>query len=238
MERVKLEANSRERKGKLTALRKTGLVPGILYGRKQEPKNLQLPTKNLEKVLAAESGLNTIFDLLIDSKPMGLVRIREYQADPITRKFLHVDFQTVDLKEKIEVEVPVHIVGKPEGVKQGGILEQQRRILHLKCFVTSIPDHIEIDVSHLVIGQSVHADEVKLPEGVEFPHATNFPIVGVIPPTKEEEAKPADVAAVVVEGEVAPVAEGAAAAGSPKPEKGKAEEPKGKEEKKKKEEKK
>lgn len=238
MEKIKLEANLREKRGKLTALRKTGLVPGILYGHKQESKLLQLPTKNLEKALTAVSGLNTIFDLLVDGQSMGLVRIREYQADPMKRKFLHVDFQTVDLKEKIEVEVPVHIVGKPEGVKQGGILEQQRRILHLKCFVTSIPDHIEIDVSHLEIGQSVHADEVKLPEGTEFPHATNFPIVGVIPPTKEEEVKPTEVAAVVVEGEEAPSAEGAVAGGGAKPEKGKTEEPKAKEEKKKKEEKK
>lgn len=239
MEKIKLEANGRSKKGGLASLRKTGVIPAVLYGKKKEPTMLQLTLKTLEKAIQSETGLNTIFDLSVDGNGEGLVRIREYQADPLKRNLIHVDFQTVDLKEKIEVDVPVHITGKAAGVKNGGILEQQRRSLLLKCLVTNIPDHIEIDVSPLEIGQSVHADEVQLPEGVEFPHGTNFVIVAVVPPVKEEEVKPADAAAVAVEG--APAAEGAPAtaaegakapAGAAKPEKGKAEEPKKKEEKK------
>ena len=97
--------------------------------------------------------------------------------------------------------------------------------------VTNIPDDIEIDVSALEIGNSIHADAVQLPEGVEFPHGTNFIIVAVVPPVKEEEVKPADVGAVIVEG--APAAEGVAAptAGEAKGEKAKPEEAKGKEDK-------
>ncbi len=234
MEKIKLEANGRDKKGGLSALRKTGVIPAVLYGKKREPKILQLPLKSLEKAIRSETGLNTIFDLTVDGKGEGLVRIREYQADPLKRNLIHVDLQAVDLKEKIEVEVPVHIIGKAAGVKNGGILEQQRRSLLLKCLVTNIPDHIEIDVSPLEIGQSVHADEVQLPEGVEFPHETNFVILAVVPPVKEEEVKSAEAAAVAATAEGAPAVGGAAAApaaGEPK-EKGKAEEAKGKETKK------
>lgn len=215
MERLKLSATSREKVGSgLASLRRLGFVPGVIYGKKKEPKMVQVPFKDLEKATMTEAGFNAIFELAVDGKPEGLVRIREYQAHPIKRNFIHVDFQTVDLKEKIEVEVPIRIVGKAEGVKQGGVLEQQRRSLLLKCLVTQIPEHIDIDVSKLEIGQGIHANELKLPEGVEFPHETNFVIVSVVPPTKEEEVAPA-IAAEAVPVEGAEAAPGAAPAGAP-----------------------
>lgn len=223
MEKIKLEAKPREKKGGLASLRSQGWVPAILYGKKTKPQMLQVPQAVLTKVTATEAGLNAIFNITIGGQSGGLVRIREYQADPIKRSFTHVDFQTVDLKEKIEVEVPIQITGKAQGVKDGGVLEQQRRTLHLKCLVSNIPDHIEMDVSLLKIGDSIHADELKLPEGVEFPHETNFTVVACVPPTKEEEVKP--VEAVAVEGEAAAAtAEGEAKAETGKgaaPEKGK-----------------
>lgn len=230
MEQIKLNAASREKAGKgLNQLRLSGFVPAILYGKKQTPQLLQVNMKEVERAVRSESGFNTIFDLTLDGKSSGLVRICDYQADPIKRLLTHLDFLTVDLKEKVVVEVPVHIVGKAEGVKLGGILEQQRRTLELKCLVTQIPDHIEIDVTALVIGQGIHANDVKLPEGVEFPHEQNFVIVAVVPPVKEEEVAPAPVEGAAVEGaaEGAPVEgaapkEGEAKAASVKEEKKKA----------------
>lgn len=216
MERISLESNLREGAGKnLGRMRREGKIPAILYGKQSVPKLLSVGEKSLEKAVSTEAGFNAIFNLNIEGKPEGVVRIREYQVDPIRRNFLHVDFQTVDLKEKIEVEVPIRITGKAEGVKKGGVLETLRRTLHLKCLVMNIPEHIDIDVSPLEIGQSVHADEIKLPEGVEFPHGTNFTIVAVVPPTKEEEVAPPPVAEAVAEG-AAP--EGAAAGETPKAE--------------------
>src|SRR3989338_5739894 len=216
MERLKLSAESRAAAGKgLSLLRAKGMCPGIIYGKKREPKMGQVVAKELEKATMTDAGFNAIFELSLDGKTDGLVRIRDYQAHPLKRNFTHVDFQAVDLKEKIEVEVPIHIVGKSKGVKEGGVLEQQRRTLHLKCLVSQIPEHIDIDVSNLDIGQGIHANEIALPEGVEFLHDTNFIVLSVVPPTKEEEAAPA----VAVEGAVAPVegapaAAGAAAAGA------------------------
>lgn len=229
MERIKLSAARREKAGKgLNQLRLSGFVPAILYGKKTTPQMLQVNVKEVEKALRSESGFNTIFDLTLDGKTSGLVRICDHQADPMKRFLTHLDFLTVDLKEKVVVEVPVHIVGKAEGVKLGGILEQQKRTLELKCLVTQIPDHIEIDVTALIIGQAVHANEVKLPEGVEFPHEQNFVIVAVVPPVKEEEAVTTPVEGAAVEGAV----EGAPAEGAPAKE-GETKEASAKEEKKK-----
>ncbi|MDO8527994.1 MAG: 50S ribosomal protein L25 [Deltaproteobacteria bacterium] len=206
MERLKLSADSRAKAGSgLPGLRSKGFVPGVLYGKKREPSLLQVPARDLEKATMTDAGFNAIFELTIDGKAEGLVRIREYQAHPIKRNFTHVDFQVVDLQQKVEVEVPIRLVGKSEGVKKGGVIEQQRRTLYLKCLVTNIPEHIDIDISALEIGQNIHANDIKLPEGVEFPHGTNFTVISVVPPTKEEEATPA--AAVAAAG--APVAEGA-----------------------------
>ena len=214
MEKLKLEASSRENIGKqLAGLRQKGFVPAVIYGKKFKPRMIQINHKTLEKATTTEAGFNAIFELSVDGKSEGLVRIREYQAHPLKRNFLHVDFQAIDLKEKIEVEVPIRIVGKAEGVKEGGVLEQQRRSLVLKCLPDRIPEHIDIDVSSLMIGQGIHANELKLPEGVEFPHETNFIIVSVVPPTKEEEVAPA-VAAEALPA-VAPGAAPAAAGKAP-----------------------
>lgn len=209
MERQKLEAQSRTKAGTgLGKMRRAGFVPGVVYGKKREAQTIiQVSLKDLDKAVRTEAGFNAIFELQIDGKEEGLVRIREYQAHPLKRVFSHVDFQTVDLTTRIEVEVPIQIIGKAEGLKEGGVLEQQRRSLILKCLVTQIPDHIEIDVTLLKIGQSVHADEIQLPEGVEFPHETNFVIVAVVPPTKEE-------AAVAPTAEVAAAVEGTAVEGA------------------------
>lgn len=212
MERLKLSAESRKKAGaELGKLRRGGFVPGVVYGKKKEPQMVKVALKDLDKAAGTEAGFNAIFELNVDGKSEGLVRIREYQSHPLNRVFTHVDFQAVDLKAKIEVEVPVHISGKAEGVKLGGVLEQQRRSLIVKCLATHIPDQIEIDVTPLMIGQSIHADEIQLPEGVEFPHETNFVVVAVVPPQKEEEAAPPPSEAAAVEGAAVP-AEGEAAA--------------------------
>lgn len=221
---MNLNASVREKAGAgLFTMRKQGWVPGILYGKKKEPQLLKIAHKDLEQATETSAGFNALFQLTIDGKPAGLVRIREYQAHLINRDFTHVDFQAIELTEKIEVEVPIRLVGTAKGVKdEGGVLEQQRRSLHLKCLVSAIPEHIDIDIAPLTIGMSIHADDLKLPEGVEFPHETNFTVCAVVPPTKEEEAKPAvDASAVIVESEKAGAApaEGAAKeGGAAKPE--------------------
>lgn len=185
MEKFSLNTQTRQAgKEHARKSRQRGFIPAVLYGKKQEPINIEVSSYELEKCTATKSGMNALFDLSIDGKD-HLARIIDFQADVIKRHYIHVDFQAVDLNEKIYVDVPLIFKGKPIGLQKGGILEQQRRSLHLRCAVSKIPDSIEIDITNLDVGSTIHADEVALPEGVEFPHETNFTICGVVTPTKE-----------------------------------------------------
>jgi len=209
VERISLNAEKRvtSTKGAIRQLRLGGKVPAILYGKKREPQMLSVDAKELSKTASTKAGLNVLVDLDVKGEGKTTVLIRDYQAHPIHRVFTHVDFQVIDVSEKIVVEVPIDLVGAAVGVKEGGILEQLMRKIEVRCLATQIPERIEVDVSELKIGDSIHSNQIKLAEGVEFLRTMIYTIVTVVPPTKEE--VPVAAAAAPVEG--APAAEGAAA---------------------------
>lgn len=222
MERILLKAEKRDltTKGAIRQLRVSGKVPAILYGRKKEPQMIAVNVADLLKATSTKAGLNVLLDLAVAGEKPATVLLRDYQAHPINRTFTHVDFQAIDVKERIVIEVPIELIGLAAGVKEGGILEQLLRKIELKCLPTQIPERIEINVEHLTIGDSIHSEGLKLPEGAEFAKTMNYTIATVVPPAKEE--VPAAVAeAVPVEGappaEGAPAAEGAAAPGAAPP---------------------
>ena len=226
MEKVQLTAKRRETgKGMAHRLRTSGMVPGILYGKKVEPVSLAVSTRDLVNATKTKAGMNVIVDLSIEGGDSGLAFIRDFQADPFRRDFTHIDFQAISMDEHIEIEIPIELVGECKGVKEGGVVDQSRRTLHIRSLPDHIPEKIVVDIAELDIGDSVHADDLKLPEGVEFPHAMNYAILSIVPPTKEEEvAAPAEgVEGEVAEGEEAAAAEGeeaAAAEGGEAKEKG------------------
>lgn len=230
MERITMTVEPRDTgKGVSRRLRTSGRVPGIIYG-KVKPIAVSVDRRELEKAVKTKSGMNVLFDLSVSGSDSGLALIRDYQADPFRREFVHVDFQAISLTDKIEVEVPVVLTGESIGVKEGGIIEQPKRTLQIRALPVSIPDKIEIDISALKIGDSFHSSEITLPEGTEFPQVVNFTIVAIVPPAKEEVAA---VAPVAVEGELAaPAVEGAPVAapaeGAAAPAKAPTEEKKGK----------
>lgn len=214
MERISLKAEKRESttKGDIRKLRLGGKVPAVLYGKKQEPAMIAVNESDVIRVTSTKAGLNVLVELEVAGAKPTTVLIRDYQAHPIHRNFTHVDFQAIDMTQKIVVEVPIELIGLAAGVKEGGILEQLLRKIELKCLPTKIPDRIEINVEHLMIGDSIHSADMSLPEGAEFPRAINYAIATVVPPVKEEvvaAAVPAE--GVPAEGAAAP-AEGAAAA--------------------------
>lgn len=220
MERMALEVTKRQlkTKGTITEMRINGQIPAILYGPKREPLPLTVKNDDIKKVICTQAGMNILLDLTIDGADKVVARIRDYQADSIKRNLTHVDFQAIDLTKKMSVDVPLRIVGKSEGVKQGGTLEQHRRTLSIRCLPTNMPEHIEIDVSSLMIGDSVHINDVKLPEGAECVHDNNYTLISILAPMKEEvavaaEAAPVEGAAPAAAG--APAAEGAAAGKAP-----------------------
>lgn len=196
METVQLSVELREGHGKGVArkVRAKGMVPGIIYGKGLENILIEVHPKEVLKALSGSAGMNALIEVQVPKHGKITAMVKDYQADIITRKFTHLDFVKVDLQQKIRVDVPVQIVGKAEGVKEGGILELVRREISVVCLPTAIPKGIEVEVSHLKIGQSIHIDDLKLPEGVEVPREVNFTIVSVVAPQAEE------VAAAPVEG--------------------------------------
>ena len=203
MERPVLTAEIREGVGKEKAkkLRAKGLVPAIFYGPKSQTISLVIDSKELAKALQTEAGENVLIDLDIRKGAQSdrkVVMLKDIQIDPLQRKTLHTDFYEVTMDEMVIVEVPVHLMGKPEGTKMGGILEQVRRVIQIQCFPGDIPKSIDIDVSPLKIGDSIHVQDIKV-EKAKIISDTNFTIATVVPPVVEEKVVEA-VAPEAVEG--------------------------------------
>jgi len=204
MERPVLPAEIREGigKGRARKLRAKGLVPAIFYGPRIQSIPLVIDAKELAKTLQTEAGENVLIDLDIrkgDRSERKVVMMKDVQIDPLQGTALHTDFYEVVMDEMITVEVPIHLVGKPEGTKMGGILEQVRRVIQIQCLPGDIPKRIDVDVSSLKIGDSIHVQEIQM-EKVKILSDANLTIATVVPPVVEEK---------VVEEVVAEAAEGA-----------------------------
>jgi large subunit ribosomal protein L25 len=190
MERPILTAEIREGVGKEKAkkLRAKGLIPAIFYGPRSQTIPLVIDSRELTKALQTEAGENVLIDLDIRKGAQSdrkVVMLKDIQIDPLQRKTLHTDFYEVTMDEMVIVEVPVHLMGKPEGTKMGGILEQVRRVIQIQCFPADIPKSIDIDVSPLKIGDSIHVQDIKV-EKAKIISDTNFTIATVVPPVVEE----------------------------------------------------
>jgi len=204
MERPVLTAEIREGIGKEKAkkLRAKGLIPAIFYGPKSQTIPLVIDSKELVKALQTEAGENVLIDLDIRKGTQSdrkVVMLKDIQIDPLQRITLHTDFYEVAMDEMVIVEVPVHLMGKPEGTKMGGILEQVRRVIQIQCFPGDIPKSIDIDVSPLKIGDSIHVQDINV-EKAKIISDTNFTIATVVPPVVEEEKVVEAVAPEAAEG--------------------------------------
>ncbi|HZI99790.1 MAG TPA: 50S ribosomal protein L25/general stress protein Ctc [Gemmatimonadaceae bacterium] len=169
MASANLSASARDNGGKGVArkLRSEGRVPAIVYGHGRDPLALSINTRELEKLLDHISAESTVIDLDIDGRPSRTL-IREIQRHPFKRQILHVDFQELVAGEKISVSIPIVLTGVPDGVRMdGGILDQTMRELEIEVDPSNIPNHVEVDVTKLMIGSSVHVRDLQLPEGVE-----------------------------------------------------------------------
>jgi len=188
-----LEAVYRERTGKgiCRKLRREGLVPAILYGRNQEPLPLAVRLSDLRRTFPTPEARASFITLVIKGLPEGEVRktalLREIRRDTLKDMVLHVDFQAVAMEEEIYMEVPIVLVGKPKGVEKGGLLEQVLRSVEVKGIAARIPAHIEVDVSNLDIGDTIHVEDLKV-EGVTITSDPSLAVATVVAPTEEEEA--------------------------------------------------
>ena len=207
MATVSLNANSRDGKGKGAArtLRSQGQVPAVIYGHGREPQPLALNARDLDKMLSHIQAESTVIEVTVGGQTAKTL-IREIQRHPIKRQILDVDFQALVAGEKVTVSIPIVLLGIPEGVRlEGGVLDQTLREIEIEVDPSNIPDHIEYDITNMVIGDSVHVSDLKVPEGVEFLDDPETSVAVLAAPRAVIE----EVAAVAepVEGEAGAVAE-------------------------------
>jgi large subunit ribosomal protein L25 len=191
LEQIDLKAQVRKKTGKgpARALRRDGRIPAILYGQKADSIMLSIDFKEFENIVKKVNIGSVLLNLQIQNgktitRP---AMIKELQTNPVTGAFLHIDFYEIDMQRKITVSVPVVTQGKSVGVEEGGHLQIVRRELELFCLPTAIPEAIEVDISDLTIGDSIHVQEIALPGDVELTEETDFTVITVLAPKVEEE---------------------------------------------------
>ncbi len=168
---VILKAERRDGTGKSVTrkLRQAGKVPAVLYGAGAEPVSLTLDAHQVLHTFQAISVENTIVNLEVEGEKAPVATlVREVQLHPYRTDLIHVDFLRVQKGVAVELEIPVHLVGTPAGVRNdGGVLDHNIHTLHVSCIPSAIPESIDVDVSALEIGDSVHLRDVEIPKGVE-----------------------------------------------------------------------
>lgn len=229
MERVSLEAKRRDGTGtsRVRKIRRQGLVPAVVYGRGREPVPVVVEGKALRASLHTHAGVNVLIDLSIadGSRSTETVMVREVQRGMFRREIIHVDFHTIDLTETLEAHVRLVFTGQAKGVvDDGGVLEIHLREVVVECLPAQIPESIEIDISALGVGDSLHASDIKMPAEVTMVTSAEEAIATVVMPKEIEEVAPAaaavpEAAAEAAAPEAAAPAEGKPAEKAAEPEK-------------------
>ena len=208
METLEIQADERQvgRKRDARRLRLAGKVPAILYGPKTEPVPLELNKKDFSSRIAGLEGSHLV-RLKSEASALAdkVALVKEMQYHPITGDVMHTDLYEVDLTATIQVNVPLHFVGKAVGVVRGGILQPIVREIEVECLPLDIPQFFNVEVSELDIGDAVHVEDLQMPENVTAIYESNFALVTVVPPTVEE--APTAAAAPAEGAAAAPVSE-------------------------------
>ncbi|HEX5408687.1 MAG TPA: 50S ribosomal protein L25 [Gemmatimonadaceae bacterium] len=193
MSTATLGATRRTTRGKGAArkLRQAEQVPGIIYGHNREPEMLTLDARALDQLLDRFSADTTVVELSVDGTATRTL-IREIQRHPFKRRILHIDFLELVAGEKVTVDIPLVLIGTPEGVKNsGGILDQILRELSVEVDPAEMPNHIDLDVTALGLNDSLHVRDLKLPAGLEALADPDATVCVVVPPRVEAEPTPA-----------------------------------------------
>jgi large subunit ribosomal protein L25 len=190
-------------------LRRRGLIPGVLYGR-EEPVSIAIPERDLRAALTTRGGLNAVLDVVVDGGKTHSSVLKEYQQDPVRGHLTHVDLQEVRLDQPIHATVPLTLHGEPAGVKEGGVLSQGANEVNVEALPMEVPEHLEIDVSELHIGDTLRLSALQVPAGVTLLDDLEIVLATVTQPTRVEEPEPAEEAEAVEGAEP-----GEAAAGEP-----------------------
>jgi len=192
---------TRAGKGVARSLRRQGRIPAVIYGRGRDPEAIDVDTTSLTRLLAQIAAATTIVDVTVEGRTPVKALIREIQRNPVRpADIIHLDLYEVHADQKVTIEVPVKLTGVPDGVKNfGGVLDQNMHDMSIRVMPANIPEHIDVDVSALAIGQSIHISDLPQQAGTyEIMNDPRQTICTVVAPRAEE------VVAPVAE-EIAPV---------------------------------
>jgi large subunit ribosomal protein L25 len=201
MKSVPLTAFARtlSRRGGVKKLRTNGRIPAVIYGRQQQPQNLEVSAQDLKNLVHHSASENVLVDLAVkdDARPKRLALVQEMQHHALSGQVLHVDLHEVAENEKVTIMVPVETTGEASGVKNaGGILEHVLFKIKARALPKDLPEVIVVDVSHLEIGQAIHIGDLKAPEGVEILGDKHISVIAVAAPiTEAQETAAAEAAA-------------------------------------------
>jgi len=192
-ERVKLTVEERTRLGSPESrrLRKRGLVPGVLYGR-DEPVAIAIPERELRAALTGAGGTHAVLDVVVGSGKTHSSVLKEYQQDRLRGTLIHVDLQEVRLDQPIQTAVTVTLVGEPAGVKEGGVLSQVNREVNVEALPMEIPEHLDVDVSGMQLGDTLRLTELTVPGNVKLLDDLETTVLATVTmPTRVEEPEEA-----------------------------------------------
>lgn len=197
MAQYQLAAQVRDSKGKEAAkkMRREKTIPGVFYGPDSEPVMLTFKDGDLRKILKSSASENIIIGLQLQTDKGAeskMVILKELQADPLKDSYIHADFYEISMDKELILNIPVILVNTPVGVTGGGILQHVRRELTIKCLPDKLIEKIEVDVSGLGIGESLHVKDVVFPEGITSPQEGHLTVAVVNAPTVSEAAEPGE----------------------------------------------
>jgi len=190
MERRELAVELRVKTGKGISrqLRGKGMIPGIVYGKGMDSVPVALNPKELNSALAGEGGHNNLLILRgVESLNGNVVIVADLLRDPLKCYPMHVDLHKIDLTEKIRVDVPINLLGTAAGVIAGGLLDFAKHSIAVECLPTEIPEHIDVDVTELIVGHSIHVGEIQVPAGIKVLEDPRASVVSILGKAKEEE---------------------------------------------------
>jgi large subunit ribosomal protein L25 len=195
-ERITLEVSPREQTGSREArrLRSDGLIPGVLYGNGREPHAICVPERDLRKALTGDSGMHAILDVVLAGQKTAHPSIlKDYQQDPLRGKLVHVDLQEVRLDQAITAAVTVQLLGAEDapGVREGGALSQVAREVNVEALPLEVPDHLDLDVSGMAMGDTLRVADLAAIDGVTFLDDPETVLATLTMPTRVEEPEEA-----------------------------------------------
>jgi large subunit ribosomal protein L25 len=209
---AKLTAHTRDNigKGAARSLRREGKIPGILYGSGIDNIKLSLESRELEKMFSSPEYSRGLINLEIKGgDPYSkTVMVKELQIDPVKAHFLHLDLLEIRMDKKIATMVSINPVGTPKGVEEGGTLQIIRRELEVYCLPANIPEHIDVDVSKMEMGDSLKVSDIEVSGDVEIPYDVDFTVATVVSPRMEEAPEEGEEGETAGEGEEAGASEG------------------------------